>query len=204
MGKSGSGKTTGSGLPEKFSIKIGGYRIVDDVVFSPSGREIKITGFDEPSAEAVAVAKRGGIDDAVVVNKMVLPRAVAEKALEQGKKATENYNANMKKNVAGLKEIDKAKSDNLTYQQELGKAIERGGVNLPKPVENKLPKLAKKYPRAYAYSKAEGYANSSNYDKSAIGKKAMAEIRQGGDYKKAIEKMEREWKESAEKSMWNN
>lgn len=94
-------------------------------------------------------------------------------------------------NVPGLEDLKKAKKNYYNemerHRYEFDKMMYDGnndGVNPPKSIdrslESKYKELARKYPRAYVYLKADGYTLSNNVDKYSAGEKAMELIKSGG------------------------
>lgn len=102
----------------------------------------------------------------------------------------------LEKNVPGLYILNSAINDEIDYRKNFDRMMEdeqNDGVNPPVEPQNKSADVAKQYPVAAAYLKAEKFEFSNNYMKSAAGAKAKRIIGQGGDYIKAIEEMEKEW-----------
>lgn len=107
--------------------------------------------------------------------------------------------------IEGLKEIVAAKEAVRKYHRDFDAAMDdeyNDGVNLPsRPVFN-FEEAYKKYPKAVAYLKAQGLADSSNYELSAIGRKAVEGILYG-DWEEAIETMDAERSANADKHAWD-
>lgn len=104
--------------------------------------------------------------------------------------------------IEGLKEIVAAREAIIKYLYERRKAIENDGFGWPKKPDYDLEAAYKKYPKATAYLKAQGLAESSNYELSAIGRKAVEGILYG-DWEEAIETMDAERSANADKHAWD-
>lgn len=90
--------------------------------------------------------------------------------------------------VPGLRQLQKAQMDEEIYQEQFNAMMEdeqNDGVNPPSAPKISFDELAKKYPRAAVYVRAEGYKCASHYAKSAAGEKAMKLLKQGGEIKEA-------------------
>jgi len=198
----------GNGLPEAISsqMTINGKTFVinGDQVTSPSGNTFTVREISEPDKEGMKFAKKMGFEDPVKVSSRALTeRSVAQRALEQKKQERENFNENMRKNVPGYDEIVKARAHNNSERQKFNKSFDsEGGIHSPKYQD--VAVLEKKYPRATAYLKAEGYSSASNYVKARLGKEAMDAIRMGKPYKKAIKDMEKKWHDHTNEAVWRN
>lgn len=99
--------------------------------------------------------------------------------------------------IEGLKELEKARSEWRKYHYEFNRIMESGDSIFPARPEIDPDEIAKIYPRAAAYIKAESYASARNVDKYSAGKKALERIINGEDYEVVITEMESEWKAAA-------
>lgn len=109
---------------------------------------------------------------------------------------TAGVKAELLANVPGLKDLQDAIDAEIHYAHEFEAMMDdeqNDGVRPPKLPVVKSSDIAALYPVAAAYIKAERYESASHYAKSSAGKKAKAIIAEGGDYKTAIENMEKEW-----------
>ena len=107
--------------------------------------------------------------------------------------------------IEGLKEIVAAKEADRKWWRAFNRAMDdenNDGVNIPVAPKYDFEAAYKKYPKAAAYLKAQGLADSSNYDLSAIGRKAVEGILYG-DWKEAIETMNAERSANADKHAWD-
>ena len=190
-------------LPEEISSTVDGYEINGNVVTLRSGKvEVREGSAKQLDKGAIAFLKKQkiSIDNKVMVGKAIMPESVYKTAVEQGKQQTQNFKANMDKNVKGYSEITEAIEKRRKYDDQLKQDINKGvsvfrsddGI----PTSQDVEKLKKKYPRAAAYMYAEGYANASHHAKAMAGERAKTKIRRGESYKKAIQDMEQEWKKS--------
>lgn len=105
--------------------------------------------------------------------------------------------------IEGLKEIQDAIEDLNRWHYEFEKSFEDvGGLGVrPKP-QYDLEAMRAKFHHADAYLRAEEEALKSNYELSAIGKKALDEVI-FGDYKKAMENMDAEIKAFVDRHIWD-
>lgn len=200
MGGRGSGSGFGGGTSkaEQISSTMGKYQIDGNVVTFSSGNKATINSFTElKDKRALDLAKKNNINDPVLSGRAIIPRNVAERAIQQGKQEKANYKANMEKNVKGYDELTKAIQTNNAEYEKFKRSIERGGrVYTPNKIN--ISELGKKYPRASSYIKAESFYYSPNPMKSTFGKEAMQDIRFGKSHIKAIAKMEEKWKKYVE------
>lgn len=107
--------------------------------------------------------------------------------------------------IEGLKEIIAAKEAVRKYHQDFDAAMDdeyNDGVNLPSRPVFDFEEAYKKYPKAAAYLKAQALADKSNYELSAIGRKAVEEILYG-DWQKALEMMNAEREAFVERHVWD-
>jgi len=104
--------------------------------------------------------------------------------------------AELAANVPGLDELRKAQdaayNEDVRYSNQMDRMMDNednDGVNPPAPINQSLREiansLAKQYPRAALYLKAEGYTLASNYRKYGAGKDAMEIIAAGGSVEDA-------------------
>ena len=193
MPKGGSDRSTSSGSPENISSSLLGYRIENDTIITPNGRTIIARDFREPTRQALDLARQHGLEDPVLVGQGVVPRSVAEIAIQQGVQARANYESNLALNVAGLQDLMRAKIEQEDYRHSLNVAIERGYSRAPEKPVNRVPELTRQYPRAVAYLKAQSFASASNFEKAATGKRAMEDIRMGKNIATVMRRMQREW-----------
>jgi len=109
-------------------------------------------------------------------------------------------------NAPGLKELEAAYNDIERYHREFDAMMENesnDGINPPKPITANPQELAKKYPIAAAYLKAERWELASHYAKSSAGKRAKEKIANGEDYNAALAEMEQEWSEHTRAHAWD-
>lgn len=99
-------------------------------------------------------------------------------------------------NVPGLDELRKAQdaayNEDRQYSHQMDRMMDdeqNDGVNPPAPINQSLREiannLAKQYPRAAVYLRAEGYTGASNFKKYGAGKDAMEIIATGGSIEDA-------------------
>lgn len=105
--------------------------------------------------------------------------------------------------IEGLAEIREVERKLEEWNYKFHKSFEDvGGMGVGRrPVDNRA-ELMKKYPQAAAYLKADAMAGKSNYQMSAIGKRAKWEVI-FGDYQKAMKDMEKELEAFREAHQWD-
>ena len=62
--------------------------------------------------------------------------------------------------------------------------------------------VAKKYPAAAAYLRAEAFCGAAHDQKVSAGQRAVARLEAGEDYIIVMREMDAEWLAAAEKSVW--
>ena len=111
---------------------------------------------------------------------------------------------NKRNAVKGLKEMNEAETAWYKYERAKERAFEsENGIYPSKPKVPKVSELARKYPRAAALRKMEGWGASKNYMKASIGDKAAKDILNGVNYNKAVEKAEKDWDDYITEHMWD-
>ena len=147
------------------------------------------------------LAKADNIIDDVIANKaeiISILKAEDEAARNKIREELAKIDA-----IEGLAEIRDAIVEHNRYWEKFNYAVEHGTGKLPAKPKTDADDLMKKYPRAAAYLKAEGYANAANDAKAIAGKKARERIINGEDYDKVIADMEGEWKSYCNKNIWD-
>jgi hypothetical protein len=66
-----------------------------------------------------------------------------------------------------------------------------------------VEELKTKHPKAWAYIRAEGWANARHYAKAAAGRVALERIINGDDHDQVIADMEAEWNAYTEQHIWD-
>lgn len=197
-GRGSSGKKGSSNFSVGETLSIHGYKISGGTVTTPSGKYQPITDFREMSdsekKEMKNAIEKAGINDPVVSGRTILPRSVAQAAINQ--KNAEN--AAYAKNVPGLNELRTAIAHDENQRSLFKRSVYGGSGKLSGDPSSKTAfSVAKQYPRAAAYIKAESYFYSDNYVKSSFGKEAMNAIASGKSTSSAIKTMERKWEKYA-------
>lgn len=200
-GRGGSSGMSGKSFHVGETLTIGNYKVKDGEVTTKSGKTQAVTEYKELTAQERQKYKsqleKAGINDPVIAGRMILPRNVVETAMRQ----RENEKKAITKNVPGLEKLREARRYDDQQRREFNRSVEGGsGVIRGNPNSSTASSVAKKYPRAAAYLKAESYYNSSNYMKSAYGKEAMNKIANGKSAATAIREMEKKWKKYANKT----
>lgn len=196
-GSSGGGSSSSSFSVGK-TLSVQGYKIYGGTVTSPSGRSQSITEYKEMTnaekRKMGAELAKAGIDDPVVSGRMVLPRKVAQAAIAQKNAEKAAY----AKNVPGLNELRTAIAHDEGQRNLFSRSVYSGSGRISgNPTSATASSLAKKYPRAAAYIKAESYFHATNDVKSSLGKEAMNAIASGRPVDATISAMERKWKKYA-------
>ncbi len=96
-------------------------------------------------------------------------------------------------NIVGYAELSATIADEIRYQAEFSRMMEDGdndGVQPPQPVTFSSSIVAKKYPRAACYIKAEHYSRASHDRKASAGRQAMEILLHGGSIDEANEILE--------------
>lgn len=186
---------------ENLTSNISGYEINGSTIISRSGKKMEIIGIKEADAKVKAIASKNGISNPVCISFSgcgnsfgIVPREVAEKAIEQGKQEEENRKFNLAANVSGIEKLRMAIAHNeeeerrfsRTIMNDSGKIYERDLVD--------IDALRVEFPRAAAYLEAESFRNSADYKKSTLGEEAMTKIRLGEDCDAALSEMRNAWK----------
>lgn len=106
--------------------------------------------------------------------------------------------------IEGLAEIKEAQNNLANWHEKFEDSFnDVGGLGVGTKPRYNFDEAYVKYPRAAAYLKAEKYANSTNYELSEIGSRALEKIIFEPDYESAIEAMEKELKEFNVGHMWD-
>lgn len=151
------------------------------------------------AVNGVALKKNKADFDFIKANKVAFleylreEKAAEERRIEESAKKEREWEASI-----GLDKLEAAINEQLEYKAAFDKAWEDGNGRYPTKPEDHIAEIAKLYPIATAYRKAESWSNSANYRKAMAGKAAKERIKNGEDYKLAIADMEREWGEYCE------
>jgi len=109
-------------------------------------------------------------------------------------------------NVPGLTELRAIISDWNDYHEGFTRMMENemnDGVNPPARPAKEVADIAKKYPVASAYIKAENWELASHYRKSSAGDKAKKKIGNGEDCEVVIAEMEKTWADHCDAHKWD-
>lgn len=103
--------------------------------------------------------------------------------------------------IEGLVLLQTAITDWNTYNNAMSRYIERDctGKAPEKPKET-VEELARKYPRAAAYVKADRWSYSSHYYKALCGKRAKEAILNGDSHEEVISDMKSAWSKYIEEN----
>lgn len=107
--------------------------------------------------------------------------------------------------IEGLKELKAAIAAQEQYEYERQKRWESESLSsiLPKPPQVDVEELKTKYPKAWAYIRAEGWANARHYAKAAAGRVALERIINGENHDQVIAEMEAEWNAYTKQHIWD-
>lgn len=130
-------------------------------------------------------------------------KAILLKKFDEEQRAAEEREAKINA-IPGLKEIQAAKEDLENWHYEFEDSFKDvGGMGVrPKP-QYDFEALYKKYPRAYAFLKAEAYSRAANYAKASAGQKALERIINGEECDAVLAEMEAEWSAYCNEHVWD-
>lgn len=193
-GRGGSSGLNNSSVSVGQKIQIGNYVIQGGTVTTPSGKSQFVLDYRELSKQEKEMfadsLKKAGISDAVVSGDTILPRNVAESAINRRKAEK----AAIAKNVPGLNELRSAMAYDSEQRSIFNRSVESGsGILKGNPSSKTASAVEKKYPRASAYLTAESFYHSSNHVKASYGKEAMNKIASGKSATAAIKEMKKKW-----------
>ena len=199
-GRSSRGGGSYSSIGE--TVSINGYKITNGKVTSPSGISQEVFASDireltsqEKTKMRDALAK-AGISDPVAAGKLIMPRSIAQEAIKQ--KQFEEHAR--QKNVPGLEELRTALAHDENQREKFRRSVYSGsGILKGNPSSATASVVAKKYPRASAYIKAESWSYASSDVKASLGRAAMLAIVKGKSAKTALREMEKKWDEYTRK-----
>lgn len=152
--------------------------------------------------------KRDNVRDEIAAKKQqIMDFLKAERAEKERKAAEAKRKAQERQEriaaIEGLKEIQDAIEDLNRWHYEFEKSFEDvGGLGVRPMPTHDIKAMRVQFPRADAYLKAEEEAMKSNYELSAIGRKALEEVI-FGDYVKAITTMDAEIKAFVDRHIWD-
>lgn len=126
-----------------------------------------------------------------------------QKAAEDAKRARRAANVAA---IPGLQEIEALRDAIAKWNYEFEKSFDRGCGGLgvgPRP-EGDEEALLKQYPQAAAYLRVRAVSEKSNYELSAIGKRALDRFEDAPeDWEKIVADMDKEISEFADRHMWD-
>lgn len=165
---------------------------------------IKIAMADDEkiSVYNVDLLMKDNMDDTIRTNKADILAILRDRKASKRKAYEERQNKI--KAIEGLAEIMEYRNAWANWHEAFEHMMENGsGVMHVSAPTTKEKDLREKYPRADAYLRAQHEADKSNYELSAIGKKALERIIDGDDYLSAIEDMDSEIEEFVKKHSWD-
>lgn len=95
--------------------------------------------------------------------------------------------------IEGLAELRSAWADEQRYRNQFNRMMDDGdndGVNPPRRPKANVDEIARKYPRAALYLRAESYESARHWAKAKAGEEAKEIILSGGDIAAATAKLE--------------
>jgi len=127
----------------------------------------------------------GGKDRRLIVKLEGRPalRAIVDAAMAAEAEAERAEAERMAKNVPGLDELQAAIDAEGQYRREFNRMMDdenNDGVNPPKYPSASSAELAKQFPRAAVYVRAEGYSMANHWAKAKAGEEAREIIASGG------------------------
>jgi len=143
----------------------------------------------------------GEITGAVVVDGKRMPlRAAIDATTEAGIRAARE--AAHEAAVPGYRALTAAISAEGANYERTRAAIESGDGVLPSTSLVDVDSVRRGYPVAAACIRAESYADASNDQKAAAGRKAVNRILAGENYAQVIVEMNAQWREAAKAAVW--
>ena len=136
----------------------------------------------------------------------VINREVAEASMAAAAEHRENKKQKLLVAVPGLEELRAAKNADAEYLDAFDHMMDdeyNDGVNPPRKPSVDSAAVARKYPVAAAYLKAESWEYASHHAKVAAGKTAKQRIVAGEDYKIVIDEMESEFGDYCIAHIWD-
>lgn len=110
------------------------------------------------------------------------------------------------KAIPGLDRLRAAIADNERYEHQFDQMMDdesNDGAFPPRRPTADITDIKAQFPKAAAFIKAENWKFSSNYAKSAAGKRAVNRILDGEDYTQVINGMETEWSKHVHEHVWD-
>ena len=165
------------------------------------------TGEEGLMANLNAVKRDNARDEIAAKKQQIMEYLKAERAEKEREAAEAKRKAQERQEriaaIEGLKEIQDAIEDLNRWHYEFEKSFEDvGGLGVRPMPDYDIKAMRAQYPRADAYLKAEEEAMKSNYELSAIGRKALEEVI-FGDYVQAITTMDAEIKAFVDRHIWD-
>lgn len=106
--------------------------------------------------------------------------------------------------IEGLREIQEAINDQIRWKEKFDASLEESGGQGDGPIPpHDIPALKETYPRAAAFLLAESWSRSSQWAKSAAGKRALEKIINGDNEYCTIEDMKYEWYSCRDDHGWD-
>ena len=105
--------------------------------------------------------------------------------------------------IEGLKELEALMDEWDKWFRALHRSYDDCTYRVPVKPAIEVAELAKKYPRAAAYIKAEAMSEARHFAKSSAGKKALERIINGEDYGEALRDAEAEWTKYCDDHVWD-
>lgn len=148
------------------------------------------------AVNGVALKKNKADFDFIKANKAAFLEYLREEEAAEAHRIEESAKKEREwKASIGLDKLEAAINEQMEYKAAFDKAWEDGNGRYPTKPEDHTAEIAKLYPIAAAYRKAESWSNAAHYCKATAGEAAKERIRNGEDYKLAIADMERKWSE---------
>ena len=165
-------------------------------------RYIVVDGNDKIGVANPELAKREGRIEDIRNHKAQIIQWIQEK--EAAEKAAYEDRERKIGGIEGLAEIRQCYAAWDEYHFDFQKMMDTGRsyMTVPRPAV-KPDDLRNLYPRADAYLKAEQYAHKSNYELSAIGKRALERIINGEEHTLVMQDMEEDLSAFTEKHIWD-
>lgn len=164
---------------------------------------ISLYGEDKIRIDNVRLLKKDKAEEMVKSKKLeIMSFLKAEKEKEENAYRERQEKI---KSIDGLEEIRNAIEEQIKWREDFNRSMESpdGCVGMRAKPEDNITELKQRYPRASAYLLAENESLKSNYELSAIGKRALEAIINGEDYEDVMARMKDEQDAFAERHMWD-
>lgn len=164
---------------------------------SPSqGRKVEVAGIDPATRRVYVGAWEQGMY--LPLDTCARIDAISLKSKQDSVEREQTYKLQLS-DIEGLTHLRAALHERERYHYQFERMMEdedNDGVNPPRPVTTDLDSLKVKFPRAWAYIRAEDMSLAANDSKASEGKRAVQEILAGAG-PEALSAAEKRWSDYA-------